>query len=99
MKSRIHSDRDWSHLSGFAAASPKAVTMADANRPVLDMSQICEICGRKPEYGKSISHSHRRTNRRWMPNIQNFRATINGGVRKMKVCTSCIKANKVRRAV
>lgn len=34
------------------------------------MSAICQVTGRKPSFGKSVSHSHRRTNRRWNPNIQ-----------------------------
>lgn len=34
------------------------------------MSAICQVTGRKPEFGKSVSHSHRRTSRRWNPNVQ-----------------------------
>ena len=34
------------------------------------MSAICQVTGRKPEFGKQVSHSHKRTNRRWNPNIQ-----------------------------
>lgn len=34
------------------------------------MSAICQVTGRKPGFGKSVSHSHRRTNRRWNPNTQ-----------------------------
>ena len=34
------------------------------------MSAICQVTGRKPGYGKSVSHSHRRTSRRWNPNVQ-----------------------------
>ncbi|MBI8988548.1 MULTISPECIES: 50S ribosomal protein L28 [Corynebacterium] len=34
------------------------------------MSAICQVTGRKPGFGKSVSHSHRRTNRRWNPNVQ-----------------------------
>lgn len=34
------------------------------------MSAICQVTGRKPSFGKSVSHSHRRTSRRWNPNIQ-----------------------------
>lgn len=37
------------------------------------MSAICQVTGRKPEFGKSVSHSHRRTSRRWNPNIQRRR--------------------------
>ncbi|APT84342.1 50S ribosomal protein L28 [Corynebacterium sp. 13CS0277] len=34
------------------------------------MSAICQVTGRQPGFGKSVSHSHRRTNRRWNPNVQ-----------------------------
>ncbi|MBZ8176298.1 50S ribosomal protein L28 [Corynebacterium poyangense] len=37
------------------------------------MSAICQVTGRKPGFGKSVSHSHRRTSRRWNPNIQRRR--------------------------
>jgi large subunit ribosomal protein L28 len=47
----------------------------------------------------SVSHSHRRTPRRWNPNIQSVRAALTGGGRqRMNVCTSCIRAGKVARA-
>lgn len=62
------------------------------------MSKVCDVCGKSPVFGKSISHSHRRTNRRWSPNIQTVRTVIGGTPTKLKVCTSCISANKVSRA-
>ena len=64
------------------------------------MSAICQVTGRKPGYGKSVSHSHRRTNRRWNPNIQRVRALVGeAGVtpKRLNVCTSCLKAGKVTR--
>jgi large subunit ribosomal protein L28 len=44
-----------------------------------------------------VSHSHRRTPRRWNPNIQRVRAKVGGSPRRLNVCTSCIKAGKVER--
>ena len=43
----------------------------------------------------SVSHSHRRTRRRWNPNIQRVRAVINGSTKRIDVCTGCLKAGKV----
>ncbi len=63
------------------------------------MSSVCDMCGKKPWFGKSISHSHRRTNRRWNPNIQRVRASVNGATRRVNVCTGCLKAGKVQKAV
>lgn len=34
------------------------------------MSAICQVTGRAPAFGNTVSHSHRRTRRRWSPNIQ-----------------------------
>jgi large subunit ribosomal protein L28 len=61
------------------------------------MAAVCEICGKKPFFGKSVSHSHRRTNRRWDPNVQRVRALVNGTPARLYACTSCIKAGKVTR--
>jgi large subunit ribosomal protein L28 len=44
-----------------------------------------------------VSHSHRRTPRRWNPNIQRVRAVVNGSTKRINACTSCIKAGKVVR--
>jgi large subunit ribosomal protein L28 len=45
-----------------------------------------------------VSHSHRRSPRRWNPNIQRVRAVVNGAPKRLNVCTRCIKAGKVQRA-
>ena len=37
------------------------------------MSKICQVTGKKPHFGKQLSHSHRRTSRRWDPNVQKKR--------------------------
>ena len=62
------------------------------------MASTCEVCGKKPSFGKSVSHSHRRTNRRWNPNIQRIRAVVGGSTKRIDVCTSCIRAGKVTKA-
>ncbi len=62
------------------------------------MASVCEVCGKHPSFGSNISHSHRRTKRRWNPNIQRVRAMVNGSSRRIDVCTSCLKAGKVEKA-
>jgi large subunit ribosomal protein L28 len=59
------------------------------------MAAVCEICGRGPSWGKTISHSHIRTSRRFDPNVQRVRAVVNGAPKRLQVCTRCIKAGKV----
>ena len=61
------------------------------------MSSVCDICGKKPGFGNNISHSHRLTRRRWNPNIQRMRVMVKGTVKRLNVCTKCLKANKVLR--
>ncbi|MDQ1686581.1 MAG: large subunit ribosomal protein [Frankiaceae bacterium] len=62
------------------------------------VASVCDICGKGPGFGMSVSHSHRRTRRRFNPNVQSVRALVGRGTRKrMNVCTSCIKAGKVTR--
>jgi large subunit ribosomal protein L28 len=62
------------------------------------MAGKCDICGKGPQFGHNVSHSKRRTNRMWMPNVQ--KATINvGGVsRQLNVCSRCLRTqHKVAR--
>ena len=59
------------------------------------MSQVCEICGKRPRVGFNVSHAHNRTKRRFNPNLQRVRALVDGEVRRIRVCTRCLKAGKV----
>ncbi|HEX6336476.1 MAG TPA: 50S ribosomal protein L28 [Jiangellaceae bacterium] len=61
------------------------------------MAANCDVCGKGPGFGNKISHSHRRTPRRWNPNIQTVRTTVGGTRKRINVCTSCLKAGKVTR--
>jgi len=61
------------------------------------VAAVCDICGKGPGFGNNVSHSHRRTRRRFDPNIQRVRAQVGGTAKRLNVCTSCIKAGKVSR--
>ena len=63
------------------------------------MSAICEVCGKKPWFGKQVSFSHKRSSRRWDPNIQRVRALVGGEVKRVSVCTRCIKSGRVKKPV
>ncbi len=64
------------------------------------MSKVCEICGKKPVVGNNVSHAHNVTKRRFNPNLQRVRAVLpkNGQVKKILVCTNCIKSGRVKKA-
>ena len=62
------------------------------------MAKICEVCGKKPVVGRTVSHAHNVRPRRFEPNLQVVRALINGGVRRIRVCTRCLRSNKVTKA-
>ncbi len=63
------------------------------------MAAVCEVCGKRPSFGMRVSHSHVRTKRRWNPNIQRVRAMVGKTPKRLNVCTSCIRAGKVTKAV
>ena len=63
------------------------------------MSMECEICGKKSLKAAKISFSHKQNVHRQFPNLQTVKVNQNGTVKKIKVCTSCLRAGKVERAL
>lgn len=59
------------------------------------MAKICDICGKKPMVGYKVSHAHNKSKKRWYPNLQKVRSVQNGQVKRIRVCTNCIKAGRV----
>lgn len=62
------------------------------------MAKVCDLCGRGPQFGNRVSHAHNLTKRRWNVNLQSVRALVNGASKRVRVCTNCIKCNKVQKA-
>lgn len=62
------------------------------------MAKMCEICGKKPLYGSKISHAHNVSSRRFNPNLHTVRARIGSQTKRIRVCSSCLKAGKVTKA-
>lgn len=63
------------------------------------MARVCHVCGKGAATGNNVSPANNRTKRRFLPNLQKIRILDDDGrVKRVKVCTSCIKANKVRKA-
>jgi large subunit ribosomal protein L28 len=58
----------------------------------------CAICGKGVHFGNAVSHSHRRSNKIYKANVKRVRVKTDEGNKKIYVCTSCLKSNKVERA-
>ena len=67
--------------------------------PLSRMAARCDICGKGPKSGHNVSHSVRRTKRRWLPNLHSMKINRNGSIRRAKVCSACLKANKVTKVI
>ncbi|MCD5412997.1 MAG: 50S ribosomal protein L28 [Dehalococcoidia bacterium] len=51
----------------------------------------CEICGKNVQFGHNVSHSNRRTKRRWLPNIVRTSLIVNGIKKRVRMCTRCLR--------
>jgi len=63
------------------------------------MAKKCEICGKGDLKAAKLTFSHKQIVKRQSPNLQEIRVNVNGQVKKMSVCTSCLRAGKVQKAV
>jgi large subunit ribosomal protein L28 len=62
------------------------------------MAMKCEVCGKGPSFGNVISHANNTRRRRWNPNLQRVRALVDGTRKRLRVCTSCIRAGRITKA-
>lgn len=62
------------------------------------MAKRCEICGKGPVVGRQVSHAHNVSPRRFEPNLQVVKAIIDGAVKRIRVCTRCLRSQKVVKA-
>ena len=59
------------------------------------MAQVCQLCGKKPSVGHHVSHANNKSKRRFNINLKRVRARMGGTVRRIQVCTRCIRSGKV----
>lgn len=62
------------------------------------MAKVCEICGKGRMAGNNVSHANNKTKTTWQPNLQNVKAVVDGQVKRIKVCTRCIRSGSVVKA-
>jgi large subunit ribosomal protein L28 len=65
---------------------------------ITTMAMECELCGKKPRFGNTISHAHNVTRRRWNPNLRLVKTVIKGVHKHIRVCTACIRSGRVKKA-
>ena len=63
------------------------------------MAKVCVSCGKGPSFGNNRSHSMVATRRRFDPNLQKVRILDGKTPVRAYVCTRCLKAGKVTKAV
>lgn len=63
------------------------------------MSRRCDLCGKGTTFGNTVSHAKNRTRRVWRPNLLSMKTMIGGTIISVKVCTRCLKANKLVKLV
>jgi large subunit ribosomal protein L28 len=61
------------------------------------MSRVCEICGKSPLKANKVTFSNKHNRHRQLPNLQSIKTMIKGKVKRIKICTSCLKADKASR--
>ncbi len=59
----------------------------------------CEVCGKGVSFGIKVSHSHRRSNKAFKPNVKRVKAVVNGTPKHVYVCSRCLRSGKVERAI
>ena len=59
----------------------------------------CQFCDKGVTFGIKVSHSHRRSNRTWKPNVKRVKAIVDGSPRHVYVCTRCLRSGKVTRCL
>jgi len=62
-----------------------------------DMARVCFVTGKRPSTGHKVSHSNKKSKRRWMPNLQKVRILVNGKPKRVWVSVKALKSGKVQR--
>lgn len=82
----------------FAENTWKRFSGSSHHKEVQKMAK-CDICGKGVTFGIKVSHSHRRSNRTWKPNVKRVKAIVNGTPCHVYACTRCLRSGKVTKAV
>jgi large subunit ribosomal protein L28 len=59
----------------------------------------CSVCGKKKVVGNNVSHANNKTKRQILPNLQRIRVMTGNSVKRVYVCTRCLRSGSVKKAV
>ena len=85
-------------LRRFQLTATGSQLRLSAESEELFMAKRCEVCGKGPVVGRQHSHANNVSARRFEPNLQSVRAVVNGGNKRIRVCTRCLRSKKVVKA-
>ncbi|MEO5656838.1 MAG: 50S ribosomal protein L28 [Nitrospiria bacterium] len=63
------------------------------------MARVCDVCGKGRQVGFNVSHANNKTKKVWEPNLHAVHATVGSTTKRIKVCTRCLKSQRVQKAV
>src|SRR5687767_6070542 len=85
-------------FGGFRRRNARTVLRQRSKRGMELMARVCTVCGKGPVTGNNVSHANNRTKRRWYPNLQTVRVLVDGAPKRIRVCTQCLKSNRIKKA-
>lgn len=59
----------------------------------------CQVCDKGQHFGIQVSHSHRRSNRVWKPNVRKVKVEVDGISKSMHICAKCLRSSKIAKSV
>ncbi len=63
------------------------------------MARKCFICDKGMMVGRNVSHANNRTRKVSLPNLQRTKISYYGQVKRVNVCTRCLRSGSVQKAV
>jgi large subunit ribosomal protein L28 len=92
----VYSKAELCHPAGLVSFTGSL--FYDTNKRVELMARVCAVCAKGPVTGNNVSHANNRSKRRWYPNLQTVRVLVEGAPKRIRVCTQCLKSNRIKKA-
>ena len=61
------------------------------------MARVCELCGKKSQFGNTVSHANNKTRRRWLPNLKKVRVRLEKSVKTVRICARCLRTGNIQK--